>query len=119
MKAYALTHTDSQSRLGILWITSIVMEATSAPLTDNERRPRGKKQSLFMEDFSQTDLYNEIHSFQAELLCLSRINVLDNEGVSVTTHTNDCIQSEGTLSEDFFVACHCGPLLTSFPVQVS
>lgn len=39
MKAYAFTQTESQSRLGILWMTSIVMEATSAPLTESERRP--------------------------------------------------------------------------------
>ncbi len=45
--------------------------------------------------------------------------MLFDEGVSVTTHTYDCIQSEGTLSEDLFVACHCRSLLTSFPVQVS
>lgn len=34
-------------------------------------------------------------------------------------HTNNGVQSEGTLSEDFFVAGHRRPLLTSFPVQVS
>lgn len=38
---------------------------------------------------------------------------------TVVIHTNDCIQGEGALSEDFFVACDSGALLTSFPVQVS
>lgn len=38
-KAYALIHTESQSRLGILWIMLIVIEATSAPFTDRESKP--------------------------------------------------------------------------------
>lgn len=43
MKAYALTQTESQSRLGMLWMTSMVMDATSAPLTESERRPERKR----------------------------------------------------------------------------
>lgn len=38
-KAYALIHTESQSKLGMLWIMLMVMEATSAPFTDSESKP--------------------------------------------------------------------------------
>lgn len=38
-KAYALIHTDSQSKLGTVWITFIVIDATSAPFTDRDSKP--------------------------------------------------------------------------------
>lgn len=38
-KAYAFIHMESQSRLGILWIMLMVIEATSAPFTDSESKP--------------------------------------------------------------------------------
>lgn len=41
------------------------------------------------------------------------------KSLSLHIRTNDCIQGEGTLSEDLFVAGHCRTFLTSFPVQVS
>lgn len=44
-KAYALIHTESQSRLGTVWITFIVIDATSAPFTDRESSPKAKKKA--------------------------------------------------------------------------
>lgn len=41
-KAYALIHTDSQSKLGTVWITFIVIDATSAPFTDRDNKPGPK-----------------------------------------------------------------------------
>lgn len=41
-KAYALIHTDSQSKLGTVWITFIVIDATSAPFTDRDNKPDPK-----------------------------------------------------------------------------
>lgn len=42
-KAYALIHTESQSKLGTDWITFIVIDATSAPFTDKDSRPNPTK----------------------------------------------------------------------------
>lgn len=42
-KAYALIHTDSQSRLGTVWITFIVIDATSAPFTERDNKPNPPK----------------------------------------------------------------------------
>ena len=39
-KAYALIHTESQSKLGTVWITFIVMDATSAPFTERDNKPK-------------------------------------------------------------------------------
>jgi hypothetical protein len=38
-KAYALIHTESQSKLGTVWITFIVIDATSAPFTERDNKP--------------------------------------------------------------------------------
>ncbi|KAL0610794.1 LOW QUALITY PROTEIN: hypothetical protein AAY473_020565 [Plecturocebus cupreus] len=39
-KAYAFIHTESQSKLGTVWITFIVMDATSAPFTERDSKPK-------------------------------------------------------------------------------
>lgn len=81
------------------------MDATSAPLTDKDRRPEGE-QRLFK---GVCTLKSESNQSQAERVRAHITNTL----------TNDGIQSDGTLSEHLFVARHCRALLTSFPVQVS
>lgn len=94
MKAYALTQTESQSRLGILWITSIVMDATSAPLTDKDRRPGGEKSKLYLKR-AHKQVCALMRTF-AHRSCFCWMDI----------RTNDGIQGEGTLSEDLLVARH-------------
>lgn len=108
MKAYALIHTESQSKLGTLWITSMVMEATSAPLTERERRPgRG----IQLEESSWDPL-----DASRNFLWLDAFKIYMNTPELV--HTDYCIQGEGTLPEHLFVARHGRTLLTGLPVQV-
>lgn len=91
-----MTQTESQSRLGILWITSIVMEATSAPLTESERRPESREPDRILDR------------------SVGRLR--QTCGV---VFTDDGVQGERALPENLLVAGHGRTLLTSLLVQIS
>ncbi len=102
MKAFALIQTDSQSRFGMLWITSIVMEATSAPFTDRDRSPV----------VDQTG-----RSFNVGFRQKKR-QVQHHRNTAVFLLTNNSIKSQRTLSQDLLIAGDSGALLTSLSVKI-
>lgn len=102
MKAFALIQTDSQSRFGMLWITSIVMEATSAPFTDRDRSPAVDQTGLsFNVGFRQ-----------------KKDKMQHHRTTTVFLLTNNSIKSQRTLSQDLLIAGNSWALLTSLSVKI-
>lgn len=100
MKAWALIHTESQSRLGMVWITSIVMEATSAPFTDKDSSPGDRHKPR-----------GHTISFPTKILALDKSRPR-------STPTNDGVEGQGTLPQHLLVTGHCRAFLACLPVQI-
>lgn len=105
MKACALIQTASQSRFGMLWITSIVMEATSAPFTDRDRSPA----------VDQTGLSFNV-GFRRQKK--KKLNKQHHRNTAVFLLTNNSIQSQRTLSQHFLIAGYSWALLTGLSVKI-